>query len=228
MLQHTSTTKIRSTKQDLYDSSVAVMLREMQRDVNTGHPFGSRAHIDYSTNNHPPQFHAADDLDCCFVAVLSWGKPVGPRIMRQFWGNITTGQSETLREQTDDKNGKQTEDKSRERGVESQPRAAAQRGYPEDAEDPMVAPPDFDIRQSGRVLELQNRDLWLRPEDMSWHLLPILMTIREEPFKNCRSRPSEKWKAKEDHPGNIGARTKRVSVLNGDHRGSWQSPFSWQ
>ena len=41
--------------QDLYDSSVAVMLREMQREVNTGHPFESR-------------LHAADDLDCHFMA----------------------------------------------------------------------------------------------------------------------------------------------------------------
>ena len=53
------------------------------------------------------------------------------------------------------------------------------------------------IRQTGMVLELQNTDLWVRPTDMSWHL-PILMTIREEPFKKYRSRTSEKWKAKED------------------------------
>ena len=78
--------------------------------------------------------------------------------MRKLWSNITTCQSEKLREQTDDKKGKQT-DNSRERGVERQQRAAAQQGYPEDAEDPKVAPPHFDIRQSGRVLELQNRDL---------------------------------------------------------------------
>ena len=32
--------------QDLYDSSVAVMQREMQREVNTGHPFESKLHID--------------------------------------------------------------------------------------------------------------------------------------------------------------------------------------
>ena len=88
-----------------------------------------------------------------------------------------------LREQTDDKKEKQTEDNSRERGVESQLKAAAQRGYPEDVEDPMVAPPDSDIHQSGRVLELQNKDFWLRRTDVSWHL-PIHMTIREEPFKN--------------------------------------------
>ena len=44
--------------QYLHDSSVAVMLREMQREVNTGHPFERRLHIDYSTNNHPTQLHA--------------------------------------------------------------------------------------------------------------------------------------------------------------------------
>ena len=46
----------------------------------------------------------------------------------------------------------------------------------------MMAPPEYEIRQSGRVLELQNRDLWLRPTDMSWHF-PLLITIREEPFE---------------------------------------------
>ena len=89
--------------QDLCDSSVAVMLREMQREVNTGHPCGSKLHLDYSTNNHPPHLHAGDDLDCCFMIILSWGKPVGPRIMRKLWSKLTTGQSEHLREQTDDK-----------------------------------------------------------------------------------------------------------------------------
>ena len=47
------------------------MLREMQREVNTGHPFESRLHVDYSTNKNPLQFHAEDDLDWCFMAVLS-------------------------------------------------------------------------------------------------------------------------------------------------------------
>ena len=64
--------------------------------------------------------------------------------MRKLWSNSTTGQSEILREQTDDKKGKQTEDSSRE-----------------------------------------------RPTDMSWHL-PILMNLGDEPFKNYRSRTSEK------------------------------------
>ena len=42
--------------QDLYNSSVAVMLREIQREVNTGHPFEGKPHIDYFTNTHPLSF----------------------------------------------------------------------------------------------------------------------------------------------------------------------------
>ena len=104
-----------------------------------------------------------------------------------------------LREQGHDKEEKQTKDKSCLRGVESQLGAAAQRGYPypEDAEDPVVAPPDYDVRQFGRVLEPQNRDHWLRPTDLSWHF-PILMTIREEPSRNYRARSIAKLKTKED------------------------------
>ena len=25
----------------------------------------------FSTNNHPPQLHAADDLDCCFMVIVA-------------------------------------------------------------------------------------------------------------------------------------------------------------
>ena len=42
---------------DLHNSSVAIMQREMQRDVNMGQPFESGLHMHYSTNNHPPQLH---------------------------------------------------------------------------------------------------------------------------------------------------------------------------
>ena len=101
-----------------------------------------------------------------------------------------------LLEQTADKKGKSTEDISRERGVEFKLRMAAQCCFTEDATDPMVTLQDYDVRQSGRVLELQNSDLQLRPTDLSWHF-PVLMTIREEPFKNYRSsrkngRPSSR------------------------------------
>ena len=53
-------------------AGIAVMLREMQREVNMRHQFECRLHIDYSTNNHSTQLHAANDFDCCFMAILSW------------------------------------------------------------------------------------------------------------------------------------------------------------
>ena len=86
----------------------------------------------------------------------------------------------------------------------------------------MVAPQDYDVRQSGRVLELQNSDLWLRRTDLSWHL-PILMTIREEPFKNYRSRTSEKWKAKFEE-----AKKQKIKKNDGRSYANWQtSSWSW-
>ena len=56
-------------------------------------------------------------------------------------------------EQTVDRKGKNTEDISRERGVEIQ------------------------LKMGIRNL-LQNTDRWLRPTNLSWHF-PILVTIRE-------------------------------------------------
>ena len=131
--------------------------------------------MNYSTNDHPTQLHAANDIDCCFMAILSWRKPGGPRILRKLWSNLKPNhsmifreQSADLRERTDYPRGK-TEDISRERGIESQLRPAVQRAYrdQEDATAPTVAPQDYDLRQSVRVLELQNSDLWLRRTDPS-------------------------------------------------------------
>ena len=51
--------------EDLYNSSVAVMMREMQREVNMGRPYESRRHNDNNTNNHFSQLRSASDLDCC-------------------------------------------------------------------------------------------------------------------------------------------------------------------
>ena len=73
--------------QDLHNSSVAVMLREMQREVNMRRQFESRLHIDYDTNDHFSQLRSACDLYCCFMAILSWRKPPRPRIMRKLWSN---------------------------------------------------------------------------------------------------------------------------------------------
>ena len=46
----------KNQKQDLYNSSVATMLREMQREVNTERPFQSRLRIDDTTKSHHSQF----------------------------------------------------------------------------------------------------------------------------------------------------------------------------
>ena len=62
---------------------------------------------------------------------------------------------------------------------------------PEDVDNPKIAPQDYDVRPSERVLEFQNRDSWIRPTDLSWHS-PILVTIREMTFKNYCGRLSEK------------------------------------
>ena len=134
----------------------------MQREVNMGLPFENRRHMNYSTSNHPTQLHAANDINCCFMAILSRGKPAGPRIVRKLWSNLMPGlsmnlreQIAELREQTADKKVRSTEDTSRERGEEVQLRMAAQRGLTEDATDPKVAPQDYDVSQTGRVLEPQ-------------------------------------------------------------------------
>ena len=89
-------------------------------------------------------------LIVAFTAFLSWGKPVGPRIMRKLWSN--------LRDQTMRRNRRKIICVCEEAKANKEWRPS---GYPnpEDAEDPMNAPPDYDVRQSGRVMELQNRDL---------------------------------------------------------------------
>ena len=56
---------------DLYNSSVAVILRETQREVDEGSPFEDRPCIDYYNSNHFLHTSTASDLDCCFMAILS-------------------------------------------------------------------------------------------------------------------------------------------------------------
>ena len=143
----------RQENQELHSLSVAIMLREMRREVNTGRPLESRLHIDYSTNNHFSQRSSASDLDCCFMAILSWRKPPGPSIMRKLWSN--------LRKQTQGNEKRQVEDNSYCKTIEGLLRATARKIHPEaeDVDNPMIAPQDYDVRQSGRVLELRNRSL---------------------------------------------------------------------
>ena len=118
---------------------------------------------------------------------------------------------------------------SRQRGVEGLLRAAAQRSYPtpEDAKDPMMAPPDYELRQSGTVLEFQHRDLQLRPTEESWHF-HILVTIREEPFKNYRPGTAEKWKVKEDKLDEVNKKKTKKSDDEWNDAEWKPSSWSWQ
>ena len=43
-------------------------------------------------------------------------------------------------------------------------------------EDVLLAPKDFHVNQSVRVLELTNEDLWIKSSDTSWHLPSVSYT----------------------------------------------------
>ena len=238
---HHTSAKKRQKHQDMHGSSVAIMLREMQREVNTGHSFERRLHIDYSTCNHPPaiwlSFHGESQPD--------------PEFMRKLWSNLKPNHAVNFREhladvrERTDYPGRGTEDISRERGIESQLRAA-QRAHrdQEDATDPMVAPQDYDDRQSGRVLGLRS-DLWLRPTSLSWPV-PILMTIVRNRSRNrCRNHlgrtndlgilswrqwSSDETRARSDWQPSADWNSSDQTHDRSEWRssGSWQSPFSWQ
>ena len=84
------------------------------------------------TNNHFVQLRSAGDLDCCFMANPSGGKPPGPRIMRKLWSNS--------RERTWGNENRQDEDSSYTKGIEVLLRDTARKGYPdpENVNNPMI------------------------------------------------------------------------------------------
>ena len=97
---------------------------------------------------------------------------------------------------------------------------------PVNVHDLMVAPQDYDVHQSGRVLELQNRDLWIRTTDLSRHF-PFLVTIREMPFRTFRGRSSDKLKAREDK---IEEAKKQKTLENRDedwNSRNWKQSWTW-
>ena len=141
----------RQKYQDLHNSSVVVTSRE-RRNVRSTRDVHLKAGF------------------ALIMAVLSCRKPAGPRIMRKLWSNLCEqGNEQKLKENILFFGG-----------IESQLRATARRIYSKsDVDNPMIAPRDYDVRQSGRVLELHKTDLWFRPTDLSLHFT-ILVTLREE------------------------------------------------
>ena len=101
---------------------------------------------------------------CCFMAILSRRKPPGPRNMRKFWSNSRVHEykatiKDEVRTALTPKVLKSWWGRRLKRGVQTQ----------ENDDNPMIAPQDYDVRQSGRGLKLQHRDLYLRPTYLSWH-----------------------------------------------------------
>ena len=86
--------------QDLYNSSVAVMLRKRQLEVNTGRPY-LKADFILIIKPTITFLNLAQQviLICCFMAILSWRKPPGPSIMRKFWSS-SRERIQSKREQT--------------------------------------------------------------------------------------------------------------------------------
>ena len=152
--------------------------------------------------------------------IFSYGeKPHGPRITRKLWSNT--------RERKQSKEKEQAEDSSYPKGIEVMLRETARKSYPdqEDIGNPMVAPQDYEIHQHGRVMELQKKDLWIRPTDLSWHF-PILVTIRELPFKYYRERSLVKLEARDEAKKQ---KTQNIKEEDQTRRGTTkQSHFSWQ
>ena len=89
------------------------------------------------------------------MAILSLGKPLGPRIMRKLWSNT---RERTQGNEKDACSTSQGEDSSCTKGIEVLLMETARKGYPdpENVDNPKIAPQHYDARQSGRVLELQN------------------------------------------------------------------------
>ena len=89
----------------------------------------------------------------------------------------------------------------------------------QNVDNPMIAPRDYEVRQSGRVLELQNKDLWIRPTDLSWHFA-ILVIIRELQFKKFRGKSSANVEAMDADKKQQSDQTHKDTT--------WQSHFYWQ
>ena len=109
-------------------------------------------------------------------------RPSVLRIMSKLWRNS--------RERRQGIEKRQGEDSSDPKGVEVLLRETVRKGYPvpEDVDNPMIAHRDYNVlRQSERVLEFQNRDLWIRPTDLSWHF-----PIKKLPLKVTREVESQR------------------------------------
>ena len=87
------------------------------------------------------------------LAILSWRNRLDPELCENLWRNT--------RERMQIKEKEQAEESSYLKCIEVVLRETARKSYPENVDNPMMTPSDYEVRQSGRVMELQNTDLWI-------------------------------------------------------------------
>ena len=116
----------------------------------------------------------------------------------------------------------QAEDSSYPKGVEDMLRETARKSYPdpENVDNSMIAPRYYEVRQSVRVLVLQNEDHWIRPTDLSLHFT-ILVTLRELLFKIYCGRSLANLEARDEAQKQ---KTQKIKRSDQTHRDTtWQS-----
>ena len=136
--------------------------------------------------------------------------------MRKLWSNTRVRRV---------RKKEQAEDSSYPKGIEVMLRETVRKSYPENVDNPTTASRDCEVRQSARDLELQNKDLWIRPTDLLRHF-PILVTIREFPFKNYRGRSIVNLEARDEAKKQKTQENKKSDQTHRDT--TWLSHFYWQ
>ena len=192
------------TNRDMTNSLVQVLTRRMVHEVNTGLPYARRLGYKFLTNNHSDNF-TNDDPDCCVMCILSWGKTKISRLVRSALEGSHTEHASDAASSAQSTFHSVLESRVSELEVV-------------DTSDVMQAPLDFDVRQSLRVLQLDNRALWLPDRDTSWHL-PILVTLRETMIKNWRQRTEAGSKNQIERAINFRQRQQDRQVTKGKGKG---------
>ena len=156
----------------------------MQREVNMDRPCENRLHIDYSTCIHF-NLYSTNHPGCCFVAIFSWRKPPGSRIIRKLWSNTC--------ERTQSFEKEQAEDSSKPKSIVVVLRKTAEKL----SRDRRQSHGCTTRLWSPSVWTVQNKDIWIGPTNLSRHYR-IVVINRTLPFENCRERSSAGWGARDE------------------------------
>ena len=153
------------------------MLREVQREVNMNHPFQSRLHSGHSTKNHHSQLLSTDYPFCGSMACSLMEKTAGTQncektLEQQVWAYTEWTKMNKLRRALILRVLRSCWGRRLGRNIQIQRTLTF-----------LWLHHETEVRQSVRVLVLQNKDRWIRPTDLSWPF-PVLVTIRELPFRN--------------------------------------------